>query len=50
MQQRLYYPAIVKAILATGFKGYLAQEFIPTSKEKEAQLAALKKAVEICDV
>ena len=48
--QELYYPAIVKAILATGFKGYLAQEFIPTSKEKEAQLAALKKAVEICDV
>ena len=27
--QELYYPAIMKAILATGFKGYVAQEFIP---------------------
>lgn len=48
--QELYYPAIIKAILETGFKGYLAQEFIPTSKEKEGQLAALKNAVRICDV
>jgi hydroxypyruvate isomerase len=48
--QELYYPAIIKAILETGFKGYLAQEFIPTSKEKEGQLAALKEAVRICDV
>jgi hydroxypyruvate isomerase len=48
--QELYYPAIIKAILETGFKGYLAQEFIPTAKEKEGQLAALKDAVRICDV
>ncbi|MEO5581181.1 MAG: TIM barrel protein, partial [Saprospiraceae bacterium] len=27
--QELYYPAIMKAILATGYKGYVAQEFIP---------------------
>ena len=48
--QELYYPAIIKAVLDTGFKGYLAQEFIPTSKEKEGQLAALRNAVKICDV
>jgi hydroxypyruvate isomerase len=48
--QELYYPAIIKAILETGFKGYVAQEFIPTSKEKAGQLAALKDGVRICDV
>ncbi len=45
--QELFYPAIMKAILATGFKGFVAQEFIPTAKDK---LASLKKAVELCDV
>ena len=45
--QELYYPAIMKAIVATGYKGYVAQEFVPTGKDK---LAALKKCVEICDV
>lgn len=44
--QELYYPAIVKAILATGFKGYLAQEFIPLHKDK---FGSLKTAVRICD-
>ncbi len=48
--QELYYPAIMKAILATGFKGYVAQEFIPTGKEKKDKIAALKKAIRICDV
>ncbi|TDQ10330.1 hydroxypyruvate isomerase family protein [Pedobacter metabolipauper] len=45
--QELYYPAIVKAILATGFKGYLAQEFIPKQKDG---MKSLKEAVLICDV
>lgn len=45
--QELYYPAIVKAIIETGFTGYLAQEFIPAAADK---LASLKKAVMICDV
>ncbi|CAM4142874.1 hydroxypyruvate isomerase [Pedobacter westerhofensis] len=44
--QELYYPAIIKAILATGFKGYIAQEFIPL---KEDKLASLRKAIIICD-
>jgi hydroxypyruvate isomerase len=45
--QELYYPAIMKAILGTGFKGYVAQEFIPAEKDK---IASLQKAVIICDV
>jgi hydroxypyruvate isomerase len=45
--QELYYPAIMEAILKTGYTGYVAQEFIPTWNDK---LAALKKGVEICDV
>ena len=48
--QELYYPAIMNAILATGFTDYVAQEFIPTGKEKNDKIAALKKAVKICDV
>lgn len=45
--QELYYPAIIKAVLATGFKGYVAQEFIPKYKDK---IKSLKDAVMICDV
>ncbi|AKD56739.1 hydroxypyruvate isomerase family protein [Spirosoma radiotolerans] len=44
--QELYYPAIMKAIVDTGFKGYVAQEFIP----KRDPLTSLKEAVLICDV
>lgn len=45
--QELYYPAIMKAIAATGFKGYVAQEFIPAAADK---IASLRKAVQLCDV
>ena len=45
--QELYYPAIMKAILDTGYKGYVGQEFIPKRDDK---LASLKQGVEICDV
>lgn len=48
--QELYYPAIMKAITALNFKGYVAQEFIPTPKDAAGQLASLEKAVKICDV
>ncbi|MEI9807432.1 MAG: TIM barrel protein [Bacteroidota bacterium] len=48
--QELYYPAIMKAIIDTGYKGYVAQEFIPTAKETKDKIAALKKAIKICDV
>ncbi|KZS41651.1 hydroxypyruvate isomerase [Aquimarina aggregata] len=46
-KQELNYPAIMKAIVKTGFKGYIAQEFIPTYPDK---LAALKEGIAICDV
>lgn len=45
--QELYYPAIMKAIIQTGYKGYVAQEFIPA---KEDKIASLKKAIETCDI
>lgn len=45
--QELFYPAIMKAIVATGFKGYVAQEFMPAAADKQA---SLKTAVETCDV
>ncbi|ERM84664.1 hydroxypyruvate isomerase [Rhodonellum psychrophilum GCM71 = DSM 17998] len=45
--QELYYPAIMKAILETGYKGFVGQEFIPKRPDK---LASLKQGVEICDV
>ncbi|SMB98363.1 Xylose isomerase domain protein TIM barrel [Hymenobacter roseosalivarius DSM 11622] len=45
--QELNYPAIMRAILATGFKGYVAQEFIPQKTDK---LASLRQAVQLCDV
>lgn len=45
--QELFYPAIMKAILATGYTGYVAQEFIPTWDDK---IAALKEGITICDV
>jgi hydroxypyruvate isomerase len=45
--QELYYPAIMRAIKETGFKGYVAQEFMPTRKNK---VDSLKEAIRICDV
>jgi hydroxypyruvate isomerase len=48
--QELYYPAIMKAISATGYKGYVAQEFITTGKTNEEKEKALKAAIKICDI
>jgi len=48
--QELYYPAIMEAIVKTGFKGYVAQEFMPTGKTNDEKYAALKDAVRRCDV
>jgi len=45
--QELYYPAIMRAIVETGFNGYVAQEFIPTGNDP---LASLREGVSICDV
>jgi hydroxypyruvate isomerase len=48
--QELYYPAIMKAIAKTGYKGYVAQEFLPTGKTEKEKEKALEKAIRICDV
>ena len=45
--QELYYPAIMRAIVKTGYKGYVAHEFVPKKKD---QIASLVYAVRICDV
>jgi len=45
--QELYYPAIMKAILKTGYKGFVGHEFVPTWEDK---LKSLKASMEICDV
>jgi hydroxypyruvate isomerase len=44
--QEIHYTPIMKAILATGYKGFVGQEFIPL-RDKTASLA---EAVQICDV
>ena len=45
--QEINYPPIMKAILETGYTGYVAQEFIPTwDNPKES----LEHAIRVCDV
>ena len=44
--QEIYYPAVMKAILETGYKGFVAHEFVPKRQDK---FASLRQAVEICD-
>lgn len=48
--QELNYSAIAKAILATGYQGYIAQEFMPTGKTTKEKIAALRYAIKKCDV
>ena len=45
--QELNYRAIIKAIVDTGYNGFVAQEFIPT---RENQIESLKEGILICDV
>ncbi len=45
--QEIHYPAVMKAILETGFKGHVAQEFIPARPDV---IASLGQGVRICDV
>ncbi|MEQ9287111.1 MAG: TIM barrel protein [Cyclobacteriaceae bacterium] len=45
--QELYYPAIMEAIVSTGYKGFVAQEFVPKSGDP---LGSLRDAVKLCDV
>lgn len=45
--QEINYPAVMRAILETGYTGYVAQEFIPTWKDP---VLALRHAARVCDV
>jgi hydroxypyruvate isomerase len=44
--QELQYKPIIQAIAATGYKGYLGQEFIPAGNPE----VALRQAFEICNI
>lgn len=44
--QELNYKAIMKAIVATGYTGYVAQEFIPTRDP----ITSLAEAIQLCSV
>ncbi len=44
--QELNYTAVMKAIVATGYKGFVGREFVP----KRDPLTSLKQAIAICDV
>ncbi len=46
-KQEINYPPIMNAILETGYKGYVAQEFIPTWPDP---MQALGHAIRLCDV
>jgi hydroxypyruvate isomerase len=45
--QEINYPAVMRAILETGYKGFVAQEFIPTWDDP---VLALRHAAKVCDV
>ncbi len=45
-RQELNWPAITEAIIATGFTGYMAHEFIP----KRDPITSLREAITLCDV
>jgi hydroxypyruvate isomerase len=45
--QEINYPAVIRAIMETGYQGFLAQEFIPTADDP---IASLKQAFQVCNV
>ncbi|HWN95467.1 MAG TPA: hypothetical protein VNT99_10575 [Methylomirabilota bacterium] len=45
--QEINFPAVMKAIVDTGFKGFVAQKFIPNREDK---IASFKQGVQIRDV
>ncbi len=44
--QEIYYPAVMRAIVESGFEGYVAHEYSPIHDP----MTSLKQAVEVCDV
>ena len=45
--QEINYPPVIRAIMETGYQGFIAQEFIPTSDDP---IASLQQAFEVCNV
>jgi hydroxypyruvate isomerase len=45
--QEINYPAVMKAIVETGFKGFVAQEFVP---KRPDPIASLRQGVQVYDV
>jgi hydroxypyruvate isomerase len=45
--QEINYPPVIRAIIETGYNGFIAQEFIPTANDP---VASLQQAFEVCDV
>lgn len=45
--QEINYPPIMRAIIETGYTGFVAQEFIPTWNDP---IAALRHSAQVCDV
>ena len=44
-KQEIYYPAVMQAIKETGYKGFVAHEFLPKNG-----LQSLREGVKVCDV
>ncbi|NUP99763.1 MAG: TIM barrel protein [Armatimonadetes bacterium] len=47
-QQEIYYPAVMRAIAATGYEGFVGHEFSP--KDMSDPIAALRQAYEVCNI
>ncbi|HAC89270.1 MAG TPA: hydroxypyruvate isomerase [Planctomycetaceae bacterium] len=45
--QELFYPAIMRAIVDSGYAGYVGQEFIP---KRDDPLKSLRQGIEICSI
>jgi hydroxypyruvate isomerase len=45
--QEINYRAVMKAIVESGFQGFVAQEFVP---KRSDPIASLRQGVQICDV
>ena len=44
--QEIHYPAVMRALAASGYRGYVGHEFIPTRDPR----AGLREAVRLCTV
>ena len=45
--QEIHYPVVMEAIARSGYKGFVAQEFVPKRKDV---LESLRQGIQICDV